>query len=209
MWRAAECRLWPGCPCRRSAARAAAAPPAIDASHPLPPHPVSPCLHCLAGRGHLWRAVLHGGAAACRAAGAPRAQRGVPRAPGGRARGSPVRACVCAFVWRGAAVLVCGVCVWSACPLQNACPLRQARDAWHATPPMRALPPPRQVRDALHDFHASNYTSCLNHLNRLRRVRGPQGLCCSALRVCARVEEGWAPRPLEQCPRSPRHTAVP
>lgn len=27
---------------------------------------------------------------------------------------------------------------------------------------------PRQVREALNDFHASNYTSCLSHLESLR-----------------------------------------
>lgn len=30
--------------------------------------------------------------------------------------------------------------------------------------------PPWQVREALHDFYASNYTSCLSHLENLRSV---------------------------------------
>lgn len=32
--------------------------------------------------------------------------------------------------------------------------------------------PLHQVREALSDFHASNYTSCLSHLDRLRWVAG-------------------------------------
>lgn len=44
-----------------------------------------------------------------------------------------------------------------------------------ATLPLSALAP--QVREALADFHASNYTSCLNHLEKLRCA-----LCCALLR---------------------------
>ncbi len=63
-----------------------------------------------------------------------------------------------------------------------------------ATLPLSALAP--QVREALADFHASNYTSCLNHLEKLRCALRRAALYCAmlccmplAMTCCAR----WPP----------------